>query len=162
MHTHSLIPRPRPAFCCLQYGKVGEGPGIFSHMSDVRIERMVERVWLCVGALGPEQWKSQGTRYIVAYHMYVTSGRWRYYTLSIKCVVGWKYAKYSLLVWQIFVILWLHHEKRYQASPTFLYCKQQKSGQGLGTRLAYTHVHCNTLTPQTKLQRHSSVRPLMN
>jgi len=142
-----------------------------------------------MGALGPEQWKSQSTRYIVAYHMYVTSGRWRYYTLSIKCVVGWKYAKYSLLVWQIFVIFWLHHEKRYQASPAFPYCKQQKSGRGLGTRLACTHVHCNTLTPQsykdtvvcahswtrlacthvhcntltpqTKLQRHSSVRPLM-
>ena len=31
------------------------GTDIFSHVSDVRIERTVERVQLCVGAQGPEQ-----------------------------------------------------------------------------------------------------------
>ena len=32
--TASLVPRPRPAFRCLQYEKRGE-PGILSHVSDV-------------------------------------------------------------------------------------------------------------------------------
>ena len=36
----SLISRPPLAFCRLQYGKAGRGAGIFSHMSDVRIERV--------------------------------------------------------------------------------------------------------------------------
>ena len=40
----SLVLRPLPAFCRLQYGKGGRGPGIFSHVSDIGIERMVERV----------------------------------------------------------------------------------------------------------------------
>ena len=35
----------------------GRGPGIFSHLSDIRIERVVQRVWLCMGALGAEQRK---------------------------------------------------------------------------------------------------------
>ena len=38
-------------------------------MSDVRIERVVERVYLCVGALGPEEHKEP--RYQVTYHMYL-------------------------------------------------------------------------------------------
>ena len=40
----SLVPRPCPAFCFLEYGKGGRGPGIFSHMSDIGIERMIERM----------------------------------------------------------------------------------------------------------------------
>ena len=31
--NHTLVPRPRLAFRCLQYEKVGRGSGIFSHMS---------------------------------------------------------------------------------------------------------------------------------
>ena len=34
-----------------------------------------------------------------------------------------------------FLIASRSHEKRYQALPPFLYCKQQKAGWGLGTRL---------------------------
>ena len=41
---YSHVPRAYPAFCHLQNEKVGRGPGIFSHVSDVRIERLVERV----------------------------------------------------------------------------------------------------------------------
>ena len=40
----SLVLRSRPAFRHFQYGLAGRGPGIFSHVSDVRIERVVERV----------------------------------------------------------------------------------------------------------------------
>ena len=38
----SRIPRPRPAFRYLQYGKVVEGLDNY-HMSDVGVERRVER-----------------------------------------------------------------------------------------------------------------------
>ena len=49
IHIVSLIFRPHPALQRLQYrDKSGRGPGIFSHMSDIRIERMVERVQLSV------------------------------------------------------------------------------------------------------------------
>ena len=37
-------------------------------MSDIRMERVVERVKFCVGALGPEQHKEP--RYQVAYYTY--------------------------------------------------------------------------------------------
>ena len=40
----SLIPRPPPSFPSLAIRKSGRGPVIFSHVSDVRRERMVERV----------------------------------------------------------------------------------------------------------------------
>ena len=40
----SLVPRPRPAFRRLHLRKSGSGPVIFSHVSDVRLERVVERV----------------------------------------------------------------------------------------------------------------------
>ena len=51
-----------------------------SHVSDIR---MVERVSLCVGALGPEQ--QTESRYQVTYHnMYVVSGRQLSYTPSIE------------------------------------------------------------------------------
>ena len=39
-----FVPRPRPAFRRLQYGKAVRGPGIVSHVSGVRKERVVERV----------------------------------------------------------------------------------------------------------------------
>ena len=39
--TRSQAP---PSFPLLLVRKSGRGPGIFSHVSDVRIERMVERV----------------------------------------------------------------------------------------------------------------------
>ena len=88
-YNTSLVPR-------LAVRKSGRGPGIFSHVSDVRIERVVERVWLCVGALGSEQRKQP--RYKVAYHTYLASRRQLSYTLSVERVVGWKHAKHSLLV----------------------------------------------------------------
>ena len=40
----SLIPRPPPSFLVLAVWKSGREPGIFSHMSDVGIERVIERV----------------------------------------------------------------------------------------------------------------------
>ena len=43
-----------PSFPSVAVWKSGRGPGIFSYMSDVRIERMVERVYLCVSVLGLE------------------------------------------------------------------------------------------------------------
>jgi len=60
-----------------------------------------------VGTLGLEQQKEP--RYKVAYHTYLASGRRLSYTLSVEHVVGWKYVKRSLLVWQIFATCWLRH-----------------------------------------------------
>ena len=43
LNVASLIPEANPAFCHIQYARAG-GSGIFSHASDIRIERMVQRV----------------------------------------------------------------------------------------------------------------------
>ena len=89
-------------------------------MSDVRIEKVVERVSLCVGALGPEQQKEP--RYKVAYHTYLASGRRLSYTLSVERIVDCKYAKRSLLVWKIFATCRLRHvhmRKDTRLSPLF-------------------------------------------
>ena len=89
-------------------------------LTDVRIERVVERVWLCVGALGPDQRKEPN--YQVAYHTYVASGRRLSYTLSIERVVIWKYTKHSLLVRQIFAIFgWRHAHMRKDTRLSPLY-----------------------------------------
>ena len=93
------------------------------------IERMVERVWLCVGALGPEQRKEP--RYKVAYHTYLASGRQLSYTLSVERIVDWKYAKCSLLVRQIFATCQLHHahmRKDTRLSPLFCTASDGKLG----------------------------------
>ena len=58
----ALVPRPRPAFCHFQYGKVGRGPGIFSHMSDVRIEKDDRKGLIVRGCTGPRAAKrAKGT-----------------------------------------------------------------------------------------------------
>ena len=43
MSLVASFPGFNPAFHHLQYEKLGEGPGIFPHMSDIRIKWMVER-----------------------------------------------------------------------------------------------------------------------
>ena len=60
-----------------------------------------------MGALGPEQ--QIEPRYQVTCHMYIANGKQLSYIPSIELVVGWKYAKRSLLVRQIFAIFWLRH-----------------------------------------------------
>ena len=73
---------------------------------------------------------------VPAYHMYLVSGRRLSFIPSVECIVGWKYAKRSLLVWQIFchfLITSCSREKRYQALPTLLYWKRRKAWWGLGT-----------------------------
>ena len=150
---HSLIPRPRPAFCHLQYGKWGE-PGIFSHVSNVRIERMVE---LCEGALGPEQ--QTGPRYYVTYHMYLACRGRMLYTPSVECVVGWTIHEtqpVSFADFLHFPITSCSHEKRYQALPTFLCSKWWKPEQGLVARLNTTHAREESFV-NTKLCNRSSV-----
>ena len=89
-----------------------------------------------MGALGPEQRKEP--RYQVTYHTYLASGRQLSYTPSIERVVGLKYVKRSLLVVQNFAIFRLRHthvRKDTRLSTAFPYCKRQKAGRGLGTRL---------------------------
>ena len=81
----SLVPRPCLAFRCLQCGKAG-GPG-YLFLRDIRIERMVERVYLCMGTLGPEQQKEP--RCQPAHHIYLASRGRLSYTPSIEPVVGW-------------------------------------------------------------------------
>ena len=71
----SLNPRPRPAFSRLQYRqKCRRGPGIFSHVSDIRTERMVEKVFNCV-------WHNK-TQNNTTYHVYLAS-RGEYYTHKV-------------------------------------------------------------------------------
>jgi len=41
--TYELFHGPHPAFRRLQYGKIGERPRIIYHVSDVKVERRVER-----------------------------------------------------------------------------------------------------------------------
>ena len=121
---------------------------LFSHVSDIRIERVVERVWLCVGALGPEQQKEP--RYKVAYHTYLASRRQLSYTLSIECVVDWKYLKRSLLVRQIFATCWLHHahvRKDTRLSQFLIFCTASDGKLGRARQQGwYTiAVACRTL-----------------
>jgi len=92
-------------------------------------ERMIERVWLCVGALSQEQQKEP--RYQVTYHAYLASKRRLSYTPSVECVVGWKYAKCNLLVLQIFAIFWWHYahvRKDTRLSPLFCTASNGKLG----------------------------------
>ena len=109
-------------------------------MSDVRIERVVERVWLCVGTLGPEQRKEP--RYEVAYHTYLASGRrclthWPLSAWSVEIMpnTACKFGKFSQLA-DYAMLTW----EKILGSPRFLYCKQRKAGRGLGRRLTCTLV----------------------
>ena len=47
LNVASLIPEANPAFCHIQYARTGRS-GIFSHASDISIERMVARKGLIV------------------------------------------------------------------------------------------------------------------
>ena len=108
---------------------------------------MVERVWLCVGALGPEH--QTEPRYQVAYYTYLASGRQLLYTPSVERVVGWRICvmqpvtSANFLPFSDYII---SPEKRYQALPAFPYCKRWKAGQGLGTRL---HLYSISLVPKS-------------
>ena len=153
-HEHFCTYKPAsfqapPSFLSLSVRKSGRGPGIFSHMSDVRIERMVERVWLWVGARGPEQQKEP--TYHVIYCTYLTTGGWLLYTPSIECVVSWTIRETQSVSsenFRHFSIMSCSREKRYQALPAFSYCKQQKAGPGLGTRLLTNHTCIHSLIPR--------------
>ena len=104
------------------------------HQTERMAERMIERVWLCMGALSLGQQKEP--TYQVTYHAYLASERRLSYTPSVECVVGWKYAKMQPI--SSATIFWLHYahvRKRYQALPTFPNCKQRKARRGQGTRL---------------------------
>ena len=82
-----------------------------------------------MGALVPEQRKEP--RYKVAYHTYIASGKWLSYTLSVEHIVGWKYAKCSMLVRQIFTTCWLRHahvRKDTRLSPLFRTASDRKLG----------------------------------
>ena len=79
-------------------------------------------------------------RYQVTYHTYVASGGRLLNTPRVELEVD---AKLSFLVLNFFAICRLRYayvRKRYQALPAFPYCKQQKIGRGLGTRLDYSLV----------------------
>jgi len=45
----SLVVRLLSSFCFLQYRESGGRPGIIYHMSDIRVERRVERTYLNMG-----------------------------------------------------------------------------------------------------------------
>ena len=127
----NFVPRPRPAFCRLHaVWKSGRGPGIFSHMSDVKIERVVvERVKLCVGALGPEQ-RKEPIGYQVTYHTYLASGRRLSYTPSVECIVGWTICK-TQPVLPFFLIT---SSKDTRLSPLFRTARDRKLGGPLALK----------------------------
>lgn len=59
--THcSLIPRSPPNLPSLGVQKSRREPGIFSHMSDVGMERTAQRVQLYVGAVRLRKKKTRG------------------------------------------------------------------------------------------------------
>ena len=82
---------------------------LFSH--EWRQDRKGGRKGLIVsGHTGPRTAKrAKVPGSLPAYHTYLASGRRMSYTLSIERVVGWKYAKRTLLVWQIYAIFRLCH-----------------------------------------------------
>ena len=87
------------------------------------------------GHTGP---RTKQPTYQVAYYMYLANGRQLSYTPSVEHVVSWKYAKRTLLVWQISDYIMLTWER---LSPLFCtYCKRWKAGQGLGMRLGIYYI----------------------
>ena len=84
-HDRHIASYPGPAQLSITSSTV-KRERAWAHVSDVGIERVVERVQLCVGALGPEQQKEP--RYQVTYHTYLASGRQLSYTPSVKRVVN--------------------------------------------------------------------------
>ena len=122
-----LVLRTCPAFCRLQYGEVREGLVSFLTRDDIRIERLVERVWLCAGALGPEQ--QTVPSYQVTYNTYLANRR-LLNTPSVECVVSWTKLETQPVIsakFCHFLITSCSDEKRYQALATFPYCKRRKA-----------------------------------
>ena len=104
-------------------------------MGDVRIERMVERVELCVGAMGLKQAKVPGNLSRIS----ASEGRLSY-TPSVECLSQLKVRKTQpVIILQLFFLPFLDYvmltEKRCQALPAFPYCKRWKAGRGLRMRL---------------------------
>ena len=79
-HDRHIASYPGPAQLSIVSSTV-KRERAWTHVSDVGIERVVERVQLCVGTLGPEQQKEP--RYQVTCHTYLASGRRQSYTPSM-------------------------------------------------------------------------------
>ena len=110
---------------------ISRGPGIFSHVSDVRIERLVYRK-ACLHTGPTEQQKEP--RYQLTYHMYLGNCC----THQALCVVGWKYTRKKPVSSPNFQLSHAHVRK-IPGSPTFPHYKWQKAGQSLETRLNEWH-----------------------
>ena len=131
----SLVPRPHPDFCCLQYGKAGEAWYLFSWCNQkmtkiCRTSRLHLRVFSTDYTLNAQcVIPSSPTSYIHVVSYNVPG------TLALS--LFWAQAPtHNLSLSTIFSILMsLTWEMIPGPSPTFPYCKQQKAGRGLGMRL---------------------------
>ena len=88
-----------------------------------------------MGTQGPHQQKEPV--YQVTYHSYLAGGGQLSHTLSVE---HWRiHLNTACLFWKFchFPITPCSREKRCQALPTFPYCKWQKAGRGLGTKLLF-------------------------
>ena len=104
---------------------------------------MVERVLIVHGQTGPRTAKR--AKYQVTYYTYLASSRQLSYTPSIVRVAGWTIREMqpiSSANFHHFPIMSSHMRKRYLALPAFPYCKRQKAGWNLGTRLSYVYTAC--------------------
>ena len=92
-------------------------------------------------------------RYQVTYHTYLASRRWLSYTVSVKHIVGWKYAKHSLLVLQIFTIVLLRHahvRKNTRLSPLFRTASDRKLGGNKTILTLLLPCPFSTISPSTR------------
>ena len=120
---HSLVPRPAP-FSVAWRAWTAWYP---SSRVTSRVKRWKKGLNWAWAHWGSEQ--QEELRYQVTYHTYLASGgHWTCSWLDNM----WNFAFCS----EFFSITWCSCEKRYQALPTFVYCKWWKTGQDLGTRLS--------------------------
>ena len=142
-YTLSLVPRPHQLFIAISTEKWERAWYLFSR--EWRQDRKDSRKGLIVrGCTGPRTAKRVNVSGINL-PPYLASGGWLSYTLSVECVVSWTICKMQPVCSENFRHFRLchAHEKRYQALSAFPYCKRQKAGRGLETRLVHKNRQLN-------------------
>ena len=139
LSVHSLVPRPRPAFRRLQYGKTGRAWYLFSREHDVigKLQKFAEqaafRVFSIDYALNAQCVRqsppaSQGTCSKLPC------------TLALFAVLAQCAHAQSNPFYHPFYPDVTYVRKDTRPSPALPYCKRRKAGRGLGTRLISTPI----------------------
>ena len=114
-----------PSFPLVAAQKIGRGPGILSHMSDIRIERSFNCTWVKMSQ------NTEDTR--ITYHTYLASWGWISHTASIESVE--QTVKCCLLFLKSFDYIMLMWKKRTRLSWFYHTASNRKLGGGLGAKL---------------------------